>query len=327
MEYKEYQHVVKLDDPEVEGLLVGKCYIFPKIDGSNGTVWSVGNGLLSTGSRRRDLSKEGSNDNQGFREYIINDPRYRSFFLQFPDKRLYGEWLVPHTLKTYRDDAWRKFYVFDVVNVYPDGDEQYVPYEIYKEWLDKYEIEYIVPLRTITDPMHDQLLRCVEQNTFLIKENEGVGEGVVIKNYNFVNKFGRVTWAKIVRNEFKDALHKEQGSPEMINHLIEKELVDKFCTKDIVDKVYTNIIIEHHGTWSDDETVQAVLAGEQIFEKKWIPRLLETVFYEFVREEIWSMVKSIKANRIRSIDFNNLKQHTFNKVREFYPQLFRRNNE
>lgn len=323
MEYKEYQHVVKLDDPEVDGLLVGKCYIFPKIDGTNGTVWLSESGEVGTGSRRRDLTKENSGDNQGFRAYIEGDQRFFGFFQQFPDKRLYGEWLVPHTLKTYRDDAWRKFYVFDVVNVYPDGGEQYVPYEIYKEWLDKYEIDYITPLKIITDPTHDQLLHAVEQNFFLIKENSGVGEGVVIKNYDFLNKFGRVTWAKIVRNEFKDALHKEQGSPEMINHLIEKELVDKFCDKTMVDKIYANIMIEKY----PNMTFTGEFGYNLVFEKQWIPRLLETTFYELVREESWAMVKYINANKIRSIDFKNLKQHTFNKVKEFYPQLFRRSSD
>ena len=31
-----------------------------------------------------------------------------------PTHRLFGEWLIPHRLRTYRDDAWKRFYVFDV---------------------------------------------------------------------------------------------------------------------------------------------------------------------------------------------------------------------
>lgn len=319
MEYKEYQHIVKLDDPEVDGLLVGRCHIFPKIDGTNSTAWLNKCGEVGTGSRHRDMSKEGSGDNQGFREYIINDERFKKFFFEFPSCRLYGEWLVPHTLKTYRDDAWRKFYVFDVTSVRMNNDEFYVNYDEYSKWLNHYGIDFITPLKIITDPTYDQLLRCVETNTFLIKENEGVGEGVVIKNYKFVNKFGRTTWAKIVRNEFKDKLHKEQGSPEMINHLIEKEIVDRILTKDIVDKVYANIMAETH-----TETFLGETGENLIFPKQMIPRLLNTVYYEFVREEIWSALKMMEKLKMRSIDFKNLKQHSFNKVKEFYPQLFRR---
>jgi len=320
MEYKEYQHVVKLDDPEVDGLLVGRCHIFPKIDGTNGTVW-FNNGVC-TGSRRRDLSKEGSGDNQGFRAYIENDERFKKFFYEFPSCRLYGEWLVPHTLKTYRDDAWRRFYVFDVTSVRMNNEEFYVNYDEYSQWLKHYNIDFITPIKIITDPTHDQLLYCVEQNTFLIKENSGVGEGIVIKNYRFVNKYGRVTWAKIVRNEFKDALHKEQGSPELMNRLIEKELVDKFLSEVDVTKVIGNI----KATRTDPMITFLGVEGNNVeFKKEWIPQLLETVYYDFVRENIWSMIKYLKANKARSIDFSNLKQHTFNKVKEFYPQLFRRN--
>lgn len=322
MEYKEYQHVVKLDDPEVDGLLVGRCHIFPKIDGTNATVWLTDNHSVGTGSRRRDLTKPDSGDNQGFREYIEGDTRFTKFFDEFPFCRLYGEWLVPHTLKTYRDDAWRKFYVFDVTSIRMNGDEFYVNYDEYSQWLKHYGIDFITPLKIITDPTHDQLLHCVENNFFLIKENSGVGEGIVIKNYKFVNRYGRITWAKIVRNEFKDALHKEQGSPEMINRLIEKELVDKFCDKTMVDKIYANILLENRDVDILGEPVEV-----KTFSPKWIPRLLETTFYELVREESWAMVKYINVNKVRSIDFKNLKQHTFNKVKEFYPQLFRRTSE
>lgn len=323
MEYKEYQHVVKLDDPEVDGLLVGKCYVFPKIDGTNGTVWLNENHLVGTGSRHRDMSKEGSGDNQGFRAYIEGDTRFTRFFDEFSAVRLYGEWLVPHTLKTYRDDAWRKFYVFDTCIYSPEtNEESYVNYEEYSQWLKYYGIDFIPPIKIITNPTHDQLLYCAEQNTFLIKENSGAGEGVVIKNYDFVNRYGRVTWGKIVRNEFKDKFHKEMGSPELMNRLIEKELVDKFLSKTDVDKVVHNVKVlraDPKYTWCGAE-------GSNIeFEKGWIPQLLETAYYEFVREEIWSMVKYLKANKTRSIDFNNLKQHAFNKVKEYYPQLFRRN--
>lgn len=316
MEFQEYQHVVKLDDPEVEGLLVGKCYIFPKIDGTNASVWlqtkedTDCHGLIQTGSRHRLLSS--SNDNAGFHNDIVDKQlsKYAKFFAHHPNLRLYGEWLVPHTLKTYRDDAWRIFYVFDVTMYDKDADaEIYLTYETYKVMLDKFEINYIPPLRIITDPSHEDLARCTKINTYLLKEDSGIGEGVVIKNYAFVNQYGRMKWGKIVTNEFKDSNYKEMGAPEKTNHLIESEMVDKFMTREVVDKIYTNILLEN-------DTVT--------FNSKWIGRLLEQSYHDFVTEEIWYMVKYIKKNKLRGIDFKSLKQHTLNKVKEFYPQLFRR---
>ena len=41
MEFKKYQHIERLGTLEVEGIELGTCYVFPKIDGTNGSnlVW------------------------------------------------------------------------------------------------------------------------------------------------------------------------------------------------------------------------------------------------------------------------------------------------
>ncbi len=323
MEFQEYQHIVKLDDPEVEGLLVGKCYIFPKIDGTNASLWldptsaSGNSGIIRGGSRHRTL--EVSKDNAGFYNDVIDNHlnKYASFFTEHPNLRLYGEWLVPHTLKTYRDDAWRKFYVFDVTMYDKDADaEIYLTYETYKAKLDEFGIDYIPALRIITDPTHEDLTRTTDINTYLLKEDLGVGEGVVIKNYCFVNKYGRMKWGKIVRNDFKDKHYKDMGAPERTNNLLEKELVDRFMDRSLVDKIYSIILREN-----DISTHNTT--GES-FQKKWIPRLLEQSYHDFVTEEIWVMVKYVQKEKLRGIDFKNLKQHSLNKVKQFYPELFRR---
>ena len=41
MQYKSYQHIEKLGRDEVEGILNGKCYIQPKIDGTNSVLYLV----------------------------------------------------------------------------------------------------------------------------------------------------------------------------------------------------------------------------------------------------------------------------------------------
>ena len=104
-------------------------------------------------------------------------------------------------------------------------------------------------------------------------------------------------------------------------------MVDKFLTKEIVDKIYATIIIDQYGVYPELETTAQIIDEfhtDKVMDKKYIPRLLEQSYYDFVREEIWSMVKYIGKNKIRGIDFKNLKQHSFNKVKEYYPQLFRR---
>jgi len=163
---------------------------------------------LRAGSRNRELTLD--NDNAGFMDWAVQNKNIERFFMHYPKLRLYGEFLVPHTLKTYYDHAWRNFYVFDVM----DG-EEYLMYEHYKELLDAFDINYIVPICKIKNPTDDTIYACLDKNTYLIKDNEGTGEGIVIKRYDYKNKYGRTTWAKIVKTEFKIQNQKVFGPTEI----------------------------------------------------------------------------------------------------------------
>ena len=201
MAFIKYQHIERLGTDEVEGIEFGECYVFFKIDGTNGTLWFE-DGDIKAGSRNRELTLD--NDNANFYNNIYNDVRFRDYFAKYPNHRLYGEWLVPHSLKTYRDDSWKKFYIFDVV-----VDEDYLNYEVYKQFLDEFEIDYIPPIAKVKNPTYDTLVRFLEKTgEFLVRDGSGLGEGIVIKNYDYTNKYGRKTWAKIVATEFKAAFQK-----------------------------------------------------------------------------------------------------------------------
>ena len=139
MEFVKYQHVERYGTTETEGITVGTCYIFPKIDGTNSSVWLQDNRVCA-GSRNRELSLD--KDNAGLLEYINQKSNIQEFFKEYPNLRLYGEWLVPHHLKTYRDNAWNKFYIFDVTYI-EDGITHYMPYNEYQPILEKYSIDYI----------------------------------------------------------------------------------------------------------------------------------------------------------------------------------------
>jgi DNA-binding PadR family transcriptional regulator len=293
MEFKKYQHVERLGTSEVNGIENGMCYVFPKIDGTNSSLWW--NGEIQAGSRKRHLTID--DDNAGFYNWSKNNVDLINFFTKHPKLRLYGEWLVPHTLKTYSEWAWRKFYVFDVM----DG-EEYIEYEDYKLLLDEFEIEYIPPICKVENPTYERLINQLEKNGYLIKDGEGVGEGVVIKNYSFVNKYGRTTWAKIVRNDFKTSHAKVSKVCELKdNALTEQNIVNKYVTRALVEKEFSKI--ENEDGWSS----------------KYIPRLLNVVYYCLVKEECWNFVKDLKQP---TVDFKRLYFFTVNKVKEFKPELF-----
>lgn len=293
MDFVKYQHIERMGTTEVAGIEDGMCYVFPKIDGTNSQLWYDGV-LLHAGSRNRELSLD--NDNQGFFNWAVKQENIYDFFANNPDLRLFGEWLVPHTLKTYEDSAWKNFYVFDVMR-----GERYLPYEEYVDLLEAYAIDYIPPICKIQNPTYERLVGQLEKNGYLIKDGEGSGEGIVIKNYQYVNKYGRVTWAKIVKNEFKTKHQKCDVSELKEKKLVEQEIVDKYVNSVLVDKEFAKI--ENDGGWSS----------------KNIPQLLHTVFYTLIKEESWNFLKEHKNP---TIDYKRLMSLTISKIKNLKPELF-----
>lgn len=298
MGFLKYQHIERWGTTEVEGIEVGKCWIFPKLDGTNSSVWWDGE-AVRFGSRNRVLSLD--EDNQGFMEWALKDAGVMNAVPNYPNWQLYGEWLVPHTLRTYRNDAWREFYVFDV----RDRDtDRYIPFDEYDGALRTLGTEVLQPLCTITNPTAENILHEVERNTYLIQDGKGIGEGVVVKNYGWQNRYGRQTWAKMVRNEFKELHVKAMGICEKTGtSIIEAGLAEIFCTPEFVAK--TRAKIE-----ADGDTSRSSL----------IPRLLQTVFYDLVREETWEMLKTLKGERV--IDFRRLQQHVILRTKMSAADLF-----
>lgn len=295
MEFKKYQHVERFGTDEVDGIEIGECYVFPKIDGTNASTWYDGKSIKA-GSRNRELSLE--KDNADFYLWVTKQPNIIMFHLDNPELRLFGEWLVPHSLKTYRDEAWRNFYVFDVMF----GDETYLHYEDYKPLLEKYDIQYIPPIAIVKDGNYENLVHYLDKNNYLIEDGKGIGEGVVLKNYSFVNRFGRTTWAKIVTSHFKEKRSKEMGAPKHELKMLERQIVDDYVTIGRIDKVFEKIKVDCDG-----------------WRSQYIPRLLQTVYYDLIKEECWNFVKEHKNPKINFSTINHL---TIEKIKELKPNLF-----
>lgn len=295
MQFLKYQHVERFGNVEVQGIELGECLVFPKIDGTNGSLWLGDDGQLCAGSRNRELALD--NDNAGFMAWAASNEGIKTFFAEFPNARLYGEWLVPHSLKTYREDAWRKFYVFDVM----DG-ENYVPFSEYEPWLKAHGIDYIMPIATIRNGSYEQFINQLAKNVFLIEDGKGAGEGIVIKRYDYQNKFGRLTWAKIVTSEFKEKHAKEMGGDVIEGRkMVEEEICNKYVTSALVEKEYAKIL--NDGGWAS----------------KSIPRLLNTVFYSLIKEETWDF---LSEHKFPTVDFKRLRFFSIQATKKHKPELF-----
>jgi hypothetical protein len=210
---------------------------------------------------------------------------------------VYGEWLVPHTLKTYRDDAWERFWIFDVYN---RKTEELTRYEHYATLLQDYGVDFIPPLAKVKNGSYESFLHVLEMNNFFIKDGAGLGEGIVIKNYDFYNRFGRQTWAKIVRAEFKEEHSRVMGCPENENKLLEETVAEEFISEVLVKKTYAKLAIDG---WSS----------------KQIPELLGRVWYDFITEEMWNVIKKYPKAKL---DFMTLRHFVTKRIKLNLPEVF-----
>ena len=305
----------------MSGIADGTCYVFPKLDGTNASVWfDAEDAAVRCGSRNHRLTLEG--DNAGFCAWVnqsesLTMARFVDLFCEHPEWTLYGEWLVPHTLKTYREDAWRRFWIFDV---YDRGQQRYVPWDEYGPDLMARGFDVIPPLAIVINPLVQDLRKISDTNTFLIQDGAGIGEGIVIKNYNYRNVYGRQTWAKIVRAEFKDQFHAACAggtgpggvAVRMGSFDIERTIAEKYVSDTLAQKTFAKILLDNEiENW---QTVPRRELGKRV-----IPRLLETVWDELIREELWD---AIKEHKEPTIDFKRLKRHAMAATKRHLPGLF-----
>jgi len=291
-----YIHLERFGTDEVDGINIGECHIFPKIDGTNASIW-IEDGNLCFGSRNRELTI--GDDNAGFAAWASEQDNLRHLLSILPaGSRVYGEWLVPHSLKTYREDAWRRFWVFDVLT--PEG--EFMHFNEYSTLCKQAEVDFIPCVMVARNPTYEVLATETEKNRFLIRENSGVGEGIVIKQYGWKSRFGRTTWAKLITNTFKDEHVKEMGGSVLSMKMVEETIADEFVTEHMVEKIIAKIRAEQ---------------GQ--FAARNIPQLLGMAFHDLVTEELW---QAIKQHKNPKIDFKTLNHFAIARVKRLKPELF-----
>jgi hypothetical protein len=306
MGYKSYQHIQKYGTQETEGITNGTVYVSYKIDGTNGCVWYDNDkDCLMFGSRKRQLDDSKDGDNQNFVK-LMTSPEYHdvysdlfNFLCRHKDVIIYGEWLVCSTLKTYKDDAWKQFYVFDVYN---SDNDTYWNYDDYKKVFDaEYpNIKYIPLLAKLENPTEDDLKNCLTKTgDWLVKS--GLGEGIVIKNYDYVNKYGRRTWAKMLTEDYlKQKSHSRlQNNVNKQEHPVENEIIKLMTMEHILKE--RNKVLELHNTTEWDV--------------KFIPETLNRVYNAFISDNIEIIV--LKKFKNATINFSILKRLSDEKVKYY----------
>ena len=295
MEYKSYQHIEKLGREECDGILNGTVTIQPKIDGTNSVVWLGDDGNVHAGSRKRELSLD--NDNAGFMNQIIDDENIKSYLHKHPNHYVYGEFLVPHTIRTYDSDAWKKFYIFDVFELNSDYG-RYLSYDEYVPLLEEFNLTYIPEIVRLENPSIEEVADCIKKTHYLMPEG-ATPEGVIAKNYGYKNKWGHVVWGKIVAEEFYDrkTMLRTKNHENKNEEKFEKKIANEYITEVLIRKEYAKVLNEYPSAKRNEI----------------IGRTLTSVYESFIDEDLLTVVRK---NRKCTISFLKMKTESDNRVKE-----------
>lgn len=303
MNFTKYQHVERLGTTETDGILDGDVLVFPKIDGTNCSVWLGDDGDVHCSNRNKEIID--NSDGVGFYDYVQkNKDNFLMYFKWFPSDIIYGEWLKDNSKSIYRKDAVNEFYVFDVFDT---DKNEYIDYDFYSIEMAKIGIKFIPVIlyySAYTDK--EDIRNLTEENTFLVdleKYPDFKGEGIVIKNYCYKNKYGRTTWAKVVRSEYKTAKKKAKNkNTEDLYKNLEYIVVESFVTQAFLEKEKMKLE-EERGCWASP------MLGE----------FLGRSYNTFIKEEMWNIIKKYKNP---TIDFKLLNKAYIDKVKETMSEIF-----
>lgn len=305
--FVKWHHIERFDKTECDGIVNGYCYVSFKLDGTNSSIWADVDGNIHCGSRKRELTLE--DDNGGFMKWVLSDDteaaELREWCVVHPNFHIFGEWGVGRigNLKKYICSKENHLYLFGACLSVEEVDEEGNPIV---SWVhpadmlnDKILAKYMIPIIEIENPTFEQLMTIADNNHYLLPQDVK-GEGIVIDNPDFINRYGKNVLAKIVLDEYKQNKSKKQNSAPKDGE-VESWIVDKYCTEAEMSKTAAKIC----NTLEIDNVTDT---------GKGIGMFLNTLFHDAILQECddWGNNK-----RVKTVDFPMMKNLTFIAGRKF----------
>lgn len=276
MPFKKYHSVARHGKRGTDAVVEGSPYVVltEKLDGANSSVATV-DGKLKCYSRNTELDE--SNTLRGF---------YNWAHEHFEDKALeeryilYGEWLAKHRID-YGNNA-NQFYLFDV---WDKEEEVYVDFEVVEKIAVQHGLS-LVPVFYKGEFKSIEHVKSFVGDSFLGK----VGEGVVLKAYDYRDRFGNQVFTKFVSDEFAEKMKtKNHSVKDRLDPLT--EFIQSTLTKARVSKMMHKLVDE--GKIREDYAIEDmgdILRG-----------LGSTVYEDVMKEESDELFKIVKRQIGRNV--------------------------
>ncbi|HGT1414612.1 TPA: RNA ligase family protein [Clostridioides difficile] len=210
--------------------------ITEKLDGANSSfTYDEENYIkISCYSRKTQLSDE--NKLRGFYDWIVNNivPIKNELNKNY---RYIGEWLVPHKVK-YKEKYYKRFYLF---SIWDELEEKYLSDEIVIKEAKRLGLETVEYFYLGKFISYEHFLGFIgKSNKTEIPNN---GEGIVIKNWNYLDRYGKQVFVKLVSSQFAEIQkQKLPKNPNISNQ--NDELIKSVLTKPRVEKIIYKLIDE-----------------------------------------------------------------------------------
>lgn len=245
--YKKYDKILnkgfQLSDFVETGIEVTE-----KLDGSNASfTYDADAKKVRVFSRNQELTE--NNNLNGFYQYVqefvkdFNDLQIATL----SDYTIFGEWLTKHTV-TYKDEAYNKFYAFDVFN---KKSGYYVSHRLRLEVFSTLQLK--TPEEFMTFELAELLMLNKEDVLNAIKDSVGessltltpdTGEGVVIKSLGVRDPDNDPSY-KLVTDRFRETKGLKQQKPTGLQvHLVDYAITEARMKKIIFKKLDEQVLTE-----------------------------------------------------------------------------------
>jgi len=235
MPFKEYPKIKYLGTTETQGIFnaPGNVVIQTKVDGANFSFWIDG-GILHFGKHHSDLtdseilatSKKGRLKSWNGVEPVMR--AWKNCRPSFNDDLIYyGESMQRHKIQY--GDKMPGFIGYDVLNITTG---RFLEWRIAKQMFALIGLPFIRTYGELpADEINIEHLEGLYKSSFYYN---GPDEGIVIKRYDRLNKYGRSLFAKIVNDEFKENRRPpEQERPETGDEI---EIANYYATPARIEK-------------------------------------------------------------------------------------------
>ena len=241
VEQKKFTDVTRLGHKTTVGVLNegDQIVIQEKIDGANASFRRVGNELV--GFSRNHQLHEG-NTLGGFYQFVQDLDISIGEGLIF-----FGEWTNPHKVKY--PEHQKKFFLFDIYDI---EQGKYLPFDIVEKTGTELGLN-IVPVFYRGEYQSFEHLQSFVGKTALGGKLGDIetGEGIVVKNVNYVDRFGNQKYVKLVTDSFREVQKQKPPKDPKIASTAEQVFVNatvteariekflhKFVDEGIIDEIY-----------------------------------------------------------------------------------------